>query len=121
MARYLHVTSPVNRESIREHGLDWRHMGATHGVAGVEGVSSTPEAPGIFLCEDDWGEVEWFAEMAVGQGHAAVDVWEVELPNDAEFVQYDGSPGYSFHPRPIPRTAVRLIRADWAPKSRFRD
>jgi hypothetical protein len=121
MASYLHVTPSVNRESIRKHGLDWRRMGATHGVAGVEGVELTPEAPGIFLCEEDWTEVQWFAEMAIGQGHPAVDMWAVELPDDAELVPYDGSPGYSLHPQPIPRTAIRLIRADWTPKSRFRD
>ncbi len=45
-----HVTSSVNRASILEHGLDWRRMGATGGIAtGV--VFRGPEMDAVFLCE----------------------------------------------------------------------
>jgi len=116
--RYFHVTSSLNRESIERHGLDWRHMGATHGVAGVPGASVRSEAPGIFLCQDDWSEVEWFADMAISAGHDSVDVWEVSLPSEAKFVEYDGSPGYEYYPRPIPRNAITLVRSNWSPNPR---
>jgi hypothetical protein len=119
--RFFHVTSSLNRDSIARYGLDWRRMGATHGVAGVQGVPARPEAEGIFLCRDDWTEVQWFAEMAIDAGHGCVDVWEVQLPSDATFVAYDGSPGYEYYPESIPPEAMSLIQADWSPKSRFRD
>lgn len=94
-------------------------MGATHGVAGVMAVPLESEAPGIFLCRNDWSEVQWFAEMAIGAGHLKLDVWEVSLPDNAAFVEYDGAPGYEYHPEPIPPPAIRLIRTDWSPSSRF--
>jgi hypothetical protein len=34
MPALFHVTSELNRESIRTHGLDWSRMGAAHGIAG---------------------------------------------------------------------------------------
>ncbi len=43
----LHVTATSNRESIEQHGLDWRRMAASRGVAG----SRVPELGAIFLCE----------------------------------------------------------------------
>ena len=46
-----HVTSVLNRESIAQHGLDWRRMGAARGIAGSrapvdsqEGYSYLPRA-----------------------------------------------------------------------------
>jgi hypothetical protein len=30
----FHVTDSANRESIRQHGLDWRRMGTALGIAG---------------------------------------------------------------------------------------
>jgi hypothetical protein len=117
MPRYLHVTSSVNRESIERHGLDWRKMGTVHGVAGVPGLSVSPEAPGIFLCRDDF-EVRWFADMAISAGHESVDVWEVSVPSEASFVEADDGSGYEYYPEPIPPDAIRLVRSDWSPEPR---
>jgi hypothetical protein len=119
VARYFHVTSSLNRDSIERNGLDWRLMEAAHGVAGI--VDLRPhraEVEGIYLCEGDF-EVDWFAEMAIGQGHPAVDVWEVSLPDGADLVESDN--GYRYYPEPIARTAIRLVKQDWSPESRFRD
>ena len=44
-APYWHVTSSRNRQSILEHGLDWRRMAFAPGVAG----SPVPEQEGCFL------------------------------------------------------------------------
>jgi hypothetical protein len=113
---YFHVTPSVNRDSIEEHGLDWKLMGATNGVAGGR---RKPEVAGIYLCDDKW-DVDWFAEMAVSAGHPAVDVWEVSLDEETSLVE-DESSGYLYLPQPIPRSEIRLIRADWTPESRFED
>ena len=42
---YWHVTSSRNRQSILEHGLDWRRMAFAPGIAG----SPVPEREGCFL------------------------------------------------------------------------
>jgi hypothetical protein len=57
--------------------------------------------------------------MAISQGHDSVDVWEVKLPDDPDLKEGEG--GYGFSPEPIPRSAIRLIRKDWTPESRFSD
>ena len=57
VARYFHVSSSLNRESIREHGLDWARMGAAWGMAG----SREPEVEGNFLCREY--EVDRFTSM----------------------------------------------------------
>lgn len=74
--RAWHVSPSVNRDSIREHGLDWRRM-ATTGIALPPEAEHEPkpEADGVFLCEA-LSDVELF----VGFGsHPAVDVWEVDV------------------------------------------
>ena len=108
--RYFHVTSSVNRASIEEHGLDWRLMGATHGIAGVAGVSMTPEVEGIFLLDSE-DEIEWFAHMGLEAGHGSVDVWEVSLPADPNFVESEE--GYAYIREPIPPYAIRLHIEGW--------
>lgn len=55
----LHVTATSNRESIEQHGLDWRRMAASCGVAG----SRVPELEAIFLCESR-EDVSFFTRMA---------------------------------------------------------
>jgi hypothetical protein len=57
--------------------------------------------------------------MALSGSHDAVDVWEVSLPDDAEFVQAEN--GYGYHPHPIPRRAIHLVKEGWSPRSRFND
>jgi hypothetical protein len=112
---YFHVSPSLNRDSIEKHGLDWRHMGATNGVAGGW---QKPEVAGIYLCHDEW-EVEWFAEMAISAGHPKVDVWEVSLSEGSVLVEGDG--GYEYFAESVPREAIRLVRQDWTPESRFDD
>lgn len=109
-----HVTSSENRRSIEEHGLDWRQMGIAGGVAGHATGRRTPEAEGIFLCED-WFEVEWFAQMARSTGIESVDVWEFSLEPTETAVE--DQTGYRFLPHPIPRERLRLVRQDWSPPS----
>ena len=43
-----HASRSANRDSIARHGLDWRLMSASPGIAG----SAEAEWPGIFLCTD---------------------------------------------------------------------
>ena len=105
----------MNRVSIETHGLDWRHMGVTNGVAGGW---RQPEVDGIYLCHEEW-DTQYFAEMAISAGHDKVDVWEVSLPSGSALVEGDG--GYEYFPQPISRDAIRLMRQDWTPTSRFAD
>jgi hypothetical protein len=107
--RYFHVTSSLNRESIERHGLDWRRMGATHGIAGFPGARTTPEVEGIFLVDSEF-EIEWFAHMGLESGHESIDVWEVSLV-DPDLVKSDE--GYPFVTQAIPPESIRLHTADW--------
>jgi hypothetical protein len=46
-----HVSPRVNRASIERHGLDWRRMGATGGIAYGPGLPQAgPEMDCVFLC-----------------------------------------------------------------------
>jgi hypothetical protein len=63
----FHVSASANRESILRHGLDWRRMGPSPGVAG----SQSPELPGIFLQES--ADDDFFVQMAP----LATDIWGV--------------------------------------------
>lgn len=103
MAEHLHVTSTINRESIRAHGLDWRRMGEAPGIAG----SVRPEQAGVFVCRDEF-ECEFFVSMNNTGG--PVDVWVLDGVTEDELVQ---SPeGFVYVPRAVPPTAVRLVRTD---------
>jgi hypothetical protein len=95
----LHVSAAANRESIAQHGLDWRLM-TRLGVAG----SSGPELDGIFLCESE-ADVDFFTEMA----RVASDVWAVDVAG--QWVE-SGPSGWVIVLEPIPATAVRLVRRD---------
>jgi hypothetical protein len=99
-----HVTSAVNRASILEHGLDWRRMGATGGIAsGV--VFRGPEMDAVFLCESLYA-----AEFFVGFGtHPSVDVWEVDVTG---LVLEPGPDGWLIHRQPIPPDRVQLAQKD---------
>ncbi|OZC79405.1 hypothetical protein CH251_00410 [Rhodococcus sp. 06-462-5] len=102
-----HVTSVLNRESIRQHGLDWRRMGAARGIAG----SHQPEQEGCFLAADEW-ERDWFVGMNNTGG--PVDVWEVSGVEDAELRQ---SPeNFYFRPGVIPTSQIRLVHKDIEPE-----
>jgi hypothetical protein len=96
----LHVTAAVNRESIFEHGLDWRQMGAAAGIAG----SATPELPAVFL-DNDAG---FFVRMA----RVPVDVWAVRV--DGLWIE-SGPDGWLLSPEPIGPERLRLVTADLPP------
>jgi hypothetical protein len=73
----FHVTPSANRESIKDHGLDWRRFREGTGLAGP---SETPEGECIFLARDSW-EVAWFVKLFRSR-HPSLDIWEVTLPHD---------------------------------------
>jgi hypothetical protein len=106
-----HVTSSVNRKSIVLHGLDWRRMGATGGIARGDRPGARPEAEGVFLCGSD-GDVEFFLTM---DGHPLLDVWEV----DAWDLELDDWPdGWMICRSPILPDRIRLVRRDVPPRPR---
>jgi hypothetical protein len=102
MSLLFHVTSALNRESIRAHGLDWSRMGPACGIAG----SRRPEEQGVFLCSDDH-EAGYFVDMNNTGG--PVDVWAVEGVTEDELVQSGN--GYWYLPRRIPPETLSLVSA----------
>lgn len=105
MAIRFHVTSVLNRASIREHGLDYRKMGAARGIAG----SYEAEQEGCFLaCSPE--ERDWFVRMNNTGG--PVDVWEVNGVEDDELTI---SPeGHRYRAGIIPPDRIRLAQSDIA-------
>jgi len=102
----------VNRDSVAEHGLDWRRM-ITTGIASVPGPGEAgpPEEQGIFLCES-LDDVEFF--VGFGQ-HQLVDVWQVDthdLPLEP------GPDGWLLCRRPIATDRLLLVQRDRPPESR---
>lgn len=101
MPALFHVTSELNRESIRTHGLDWSRMGAAHGIAG----SHEPEEQGVFLCFDEH-EATYFVDMNNTGG--PVDVWSVEGVSEHDLVESGN--GYWYLPRRVPPEQLTLVR-----------
>jgi hypothetical protein len=107
---WFHVTSVLNRESIRRHGLDVGRMGAARGIAG----SPVPEQRGIFLAQGEF-LTEWFVRMNNTGG--PVDVWAVEGVVAADLEQ---SPeGFFFQPGVVSVDRLRLVRQDVPPIDPF--
>jgi hypothetical protein len=109
----FHVTSTRNRESIREHGLDWTRMLDQPGIAGSPG----PERAAVFLA-GDVEEAEWFVKLG-GSHHRSMDIWEATLPDDFDPWDEDRLPpgygmmdGFLYTTQPIPAGRVRLFRKD---------
>lgn len=96
--RMYHVSASANRESIRQHGLDWRLMGDVPGVAGSNG----PELPGIFLQED--AEDDFFVRMA----RSPTDIWEVDVK---ELWLESGPSGWWLVSSPIDSDRLALLPA----------
>jgi hypothetical protein len=94
----FHVTSHRNRASISEHGLDWRRMGRSRGIAG----SLEPELEGIFL--GDAHDMGFFATFS-----APIDIWAVATEG---LELEDGPDGWLVCSVPIPAARVRLIQVD---------
>jgi hypothetical protein len=106
---WFHASFTSNRESIREHGLDWRRM-TGQGIAG----STAPEWPGVFLCAN-LEDVGFFVRM--GERRGSVDVWAVEL--DGQWLEgapdSDGGGGDNWMICPEPITPNRLGLVDQEP------
>lgn len=99
----FHVTASANRESILSHGLDWRRMGASTGIAG----SPTPEVPGVFLCET-LSETPFYTQMS----RVTCDVWAANV--SGRWIE-SGPSGWWVLPEPIPPSELRLVERDIAP------
>ena len=95
----FHVTATENRQSILRHGLDWRQMGTTAGIAG----SREPELPAVFLCEsrEDTG---FFTAMS----RLPADVWAVRV--DGLWLE-TGPHGWIILPEPVPPERLRLLQS----------
>jgi hypothetical protein len=109
----FHVTSTHNRDSIREHGLDWTRMQDQPGIAG----DTEPERAGVFLARDV-EEAEWFVRLG-GSHHRSMDIWEATVPEDFDPWDEDRPPpgydmmdGHLYTTRRIPPDRVRLFRKD---------
>lgn len=103
MTVYFHVTSVRNRDSIAEHGLDWRRMGAACGIAG----SRAAEQEGCFLSNNQ-AECDFFVRMNNTGG--PIDVWEVDHIDSADLVT---SPeGFLYLPGVVAPSNVRLVKRD---------
>lgn len=100
---FFHVTSTLNRESVRRHGLDPGRMGAAPGIAG----STRPEADGVFLARDAF-ETDWFVDMNNTGG--PVDVWRVDGV-DPDLLQDNGN-GHVYLPGTVPPARLALVRTD---------
>ena len=96
----FHVTATSNRESIKQHGLDWRRMAASYGIAG----SRVPELEAIFLCESR-EDVSFFTRMA----RTPSDVWAVGV--DRLWME-NGPDGWVILLQPVPRDRVCLVERD---------
>ena len=72
----FHGSPSTNRESIRQHGLDWkRRPEDAFGIA--NGWSGVPEEEGILLSHGDGvSEALFFVRMGSGR---EIDVWEVDV------------------------------------------
>lgn len=107
VARLLHVTSSLNRESIRRYGLDSSRMAAAPGIAG----SREPEQKGCFLCRNE-NEAEWFLGFPEP---GTCDVWAVDGVNESDLVE---SPeGYMYLPGRVPPERLELLRTDVPPSA----
>ena len=94
----FHVTATENRQSILRHGLDWRQMGTTAGIAG----SREPELPAVFLCENR-DEIGFFTQMS----RLPADVWAVRV--DGLWVE-TGPDGWIIVSEPVPPERLRLLQ-----------
>lgn len=100
MPRLFHVTSVLNRESIRAHGLDWTLMGAAPGIAD----SGSPEAEGVFLCPSEC-DAGFF--MQINNTGGPVDVWAVDGIDEEELITTMN--GFSYFPGRIPAHQITLL------------
>jgi hypothetical protein len=96
----FHVSAVGNRGSIERHGLDWRRMADTPGIAG----SALPELEAIFLC-GTLAETQFFTEMS----RSPSDVWAVDVRG---MWLENGPSGWVIVNHPVPPESVRLVSQD---------
>jgi hypothetical protein len=103
-----HASRSANRDSIARHGLDWRLMSASPGIAG----SAEAEWPGIFLCTDLEGAL-FFAGMP---GPGPADVWSARVDGlwleGAPDADGGGSDDWMIALQPIGPDRIELVRRD---------
>jgi hypothetical protein len=100
----FHVSPAANRESIREHGLDWTRMGAAPGLASGRHL---PEEPLVYL-DEERGFSLWFRNH--GQ---LMDVWEVRAEG-LDLVRTGD--GWIVSPKPIAPERLTLLEKDLDPQ-----
>jgi hypothetical protein len=100
----FHVSPAANRNSIREHGLDWTRMGAAPGLASGRHL---PEEPLVYL-DEERGFSLWFRNH--GQ---LMDVWEVRA--DGLDLVRTGD-GWIGSPKPIGPERLALLEKDLDPQ-----
>jgi hypothetical protein len=105
----FHVSSRRNRESILEHGLDWRLMSDAPGIAG----NNAPEVAGVFLCVSRL-EADFFIRMNNTGG--PVDLWQVKGVNIEQLL--DAGSGYLYLPCPVDVASLELTVDDVQPPVR---
>lgn len=108
MARYFHVSSSLNRESIRKHGLDHALMGTSRGIAG----STHPEVEGIFLGME--ADVDFFTR--INNTGSAVDVWAIDEVDEDALLESPN--GYYYVTGAIPADRLTLVATDIPPVRR---
>jgi hypothetical protein len=110
----FHASRSANRESIRRHGLDWRRMGETPGIAG----SDKPEWPGIFLCST-LEDARWFAGM---NGPGPADIWSARVDGiwleGAPDASGGGDDGWMISPIAIAPQDIELVETEIRPMGR---
>ena len=105
MPTFFHVTSVLNRESIRAHGLDWTRMGAARSIAG----STRPEVGGIFLCAEEF-TVDFFVRM--NNTGTSADVWQMDGVDPNSLL--DNGHGFEYLPERVRPDQLTLVRMDVA-------
>jgi hypothetical protein len=101
-----HVSSRENRESIRQHGLDWTRM--TNVAKGLA-RSTTPEIERVFLARD-FKEAERFSGF--GSAGELRDIWLVDVSGlHIDWYQWhpDKAPRFLMTRKPVPPERLKLV------------
>lgn len=102
MARFFHVSSVQNRDSIRAHGLDWTRMGAAPGIAG----SPVPEDDGVYVTRTEF-DAGFFVRMNNTGG--PVDLWAIDGIDETRLITSGN--GFEYLPARVPPDRLTLVQA----------